>query len=379
VFGKKSNQQIAPGAKGQQSFCIKMYFGHRMNIEKQIDDWLCHLEREQLDATKLGLPAGSIPSFRTYPVFQIKRSDPNVFFPALIASKLLEWKHMMTSSQTERADKIVAGIVGTFHLYKSRRGRMHYNFWPTNPDIPFPNGRLLHRFDFFRLPDDIDDTALVYKALSADQDTLLTLREDIEKHFIKYYPQQPKVYAAWLGDKMPWVVDTCAIVNLLSLFRGLEPTEFTRQSDEHIKKILQEALYVAEPYRGALYYPDTAVIAYHLARWVSDQEDTHLLSTLQKSLEELLNAEKNKFRTMLYCISLMRLGASPIKSIAADRLAVDLQNYPWFYGTMLSAVRPNWLQRMGHFKLFQIAHSCAAWNHTLWIEYLILKEYSEKA
>ncbi|WP_339815500.1 hypothetical protein [uncultured Imperialibacter sp.] len=344
----------------------------------KIDDWLTLLEEEQLEATKFDLPVGSIPSVRTYPLFQIKRSDPNVFFPALIASKLLEWKHLMNSSQTERADKIAARIVSTVPLYKSRRGRMHYNFWPTSPDIPFPNGRLLHRFDFFRLPDDIDDTALVYSALPADQDTLLTLRKDIEKHFIKYYPQQPKVYAAWLGDKMPWVVDTCAIINLLSLFRGLWPTEFTRQSDEHIKKILQEALYVTEPYGVAPYYPDTAVIAYHLARWVSEQDDTLLLSTLQKSLEELLKAEKNEFRAMLYGISLMRLGASPIKSIAADRLAADLQKYPWFYGTMLSAVKPNWLQRVGRLKVFHISHSCPAWNYTLWVEYTLLKKMIEK-
>jgi len=344
----------------------------------KIDDWLTLLEEEQLEAANFDLPVGSIPSFRTYPLFQIKRTDPNVFFPALIASKLLEWKHLMNSSQALRADKIVGGIVGTFPLYKSRRGRMHYNFWPSDPDLPFPNGRFLHRFDFFRLPDDIDDTALVYKALSADQNTLLTLREDIEKHFIKYYPQQPKLYAAWLGDKMPWVVDTCAIVNLLSLFRGLEPTEFTRQSDEHIKKIIEEALYVTAPYKVAPYYPDTAVIAYHLARWVSEKDDTLLLSTLQKSLEELLKTEKNEFRAMLYCISLMRLGASPIKSIADDRLADDLQKHPWFYGTMLSAVRPGWLQRIGQLKLFHIAHSCPAWNHTLWLEYTLLKKMTEK-
>jgi hypothetical protein len=350
-----------------------------MNIEKHIDDWLCHLEREQLDATKLGLPAGSISSVRIYPLFKVSRKDPNVFFPALIASKLKEWKHLMTSSQTERADKIAAGIIGTFPTYKSRRGRMHYNFWPTNPDIPFPNGRVLHRFDFFLLPDDIDDTALVYSALSSDKPTLLSLQQDIEQHFIRHYAEQPRIYAAWLGDKMPWVVDACAMVNLLSLFRGLEPTEFTRQSDEQIKKIVDEELYMSAPYETAPYYPDTAVIAYHLSKWlVVTQRDVNLIDIFKGTINELLSKEKNAFKAMLYCICLLKLGEQPDGTSTPPLLTKKDMSFPWFYGTMLSAVKPGRLQRMGRFKLFQIAHSCTAWNHTLWTEYLILKEYSEK-
>jgi hypothetical protein len=346
----------------------------------KIDAWLTLLEGEQQEATKIGLPLGSIPSFRTYPLFQIKRSDPNVFFPALIAGKLQEWKHLMTSSQTARADKIIAGIVGTFPLYNSRRGRMHYNFWPTNPDIPFPNGKALHRFDFFRLPDDIDDTALVYSALSSNKLTILSLQQDIDEHFLRHYPKQPRMYAAWLGDKMPWVVDACAMINLLSLFQHqkLLPTTFTGTSEAYLKDIILTKRYIKTPYEVAPYYPDSAVIAYHLAKWLSgDREKLEpLIAGFVSDVEALLATEWNDFKAMLYAISLLKVGVRPLREIELYQLEGD--SYPWFYGSMLSAVKPRWLQKMGRFRLFHIAHSCPAWNHTLWVEYTLLKKVIEK-
>jgi hypothetical protein len=369
------------GNKINPAILLKDVFWARMETEKHIDNWLNVLAKEQQQARYLGLPLGCIPSVRSYPILKISRHDPNVFFPALIASKLQEWKHLMTFYQTERANKTIAGITGTFPLYKSRRGRMHYNFWPTNPDIPFPNGRFLHRFDFFRLPDDIDDTALVYSALSSDKPTVLSLQRDIEQHFILHYPKQPRLYAAWLGDKMPWVVDVCAMVNLLSLFREhrLEPSEFVVNTEAHIEKIITEASYIKIPYETAPYYPDTAIIAYHLSKWLMiTQQDAKLIHTFKGRIRELLGKEKNSFKAMLYCICLLRLGAKPDATTMPTGITKRDMAYPWFYGTMLSAVRPSWLQQMGHFKLFQIAHSCTAWNHTLWLEYLILKTHSEK-
>ncbi|WP_151996346.1 MULTISPECIES: hypothetical protein [unclassified Imperialibacter] len=359
---------------------MKDVFWSRMEAEKHIDNWLNVLAKEQQQARYLGLPLGCVPSVRSYPILKISRNDPNVFFPALIASKLQEWKHLMSSSQTERADKIVAGIVDTFPLYKSRRGRMHYNFWPTNPDIPFPNGKVLHRFDFFRLPDDIDDTALVYSALSSDKPTVLSLQQDIDEHFLRHYPKQPRMYAAWLGDKMPWVVDACAMINLLSLFQHhkLLPTAFTGTSEAYLKDIILTKSYIKTPYEVAPYYPDSAVIAYHLAKWLSGDREKleHLIAVFVSDIEALLATEWNDFKAMLYAISLLKLGVRPLREIELYRLEGD--SYPWFYGSMLSAVKPSWLQKMGRFRLFHIAHSCPPWNHTLWVEYTLLKKMIEK-
>lgn len=356
------------------------YFAPVPDLEKHIDEWLHLLENEQRKAKSLGFPAGSIPSYRVYPLVKVRRADPNVFFPALIAVKLNEWRALMTTDQVARANDIVKGIADTFPLYKSRRGRIHYNFWPTSPDVPFPNGRWLHQFDFFRLPDDIDDTALVYGALCHDREVVESLQADVERHLTTFYPEKPTIYAAWLGDKMPWVTDACAMVNLLSLFRahGLTSTEFMAHTDAQIERIITEGSYVKAPYQSAPYYPDTAVIAYHLSKWLAETGGKSSHAPLFKNtVRNLLRREKNAFRAMLYSICLFRLDEKPTDASAPLSIAEKDMSYPWFCGAMLSAVKAAWLRRLGGLGLFQIRHVCPAWNRTLWLEYHILKEYSE--
>ncbi len=253
---------------------------------------------------------------------------------------------------------------------------MHYNFWPTDTDLAFPNGKWLHRFDFFRLPDDVDDTAMVFDAMESNREKVFQLQQDIEQHFSTFYAEKHTLYAAWLGEKMPWVVDACAMINLIALFdkHDLEPTLYSTSSNLYLEKIVREGSYISNPYEVAPYYPDSAIIAYHLAKWLSQARiDNQLLVKFLQDVNALLAREVHPFKKMLYVICLLKLGET--KSIVPAPLDTD---YPWFYGTMLSAVKPGWLQRIGRLKSFHIAHSCTAWNQTLRMEYLILNEHSEK-
>jgi len=348
------------------------------DFKEKIDLWLIFLESRQSDAATFGFPKGSIPSVRRYPLFGITRNDPNVFFPALIAAKLLEWRSKLTADQTVRADAIVGGIRKTFPAYKSRRGRMHYNFWPTKPDIAFPLGKVLHHFDFFRLPDDIDDTALAYHALAANREAVKALQENIEQHFQQHYANRPKVYAAWLGDKMPWVTDVCAMVNLLSLFKshGLPPTAYSLESDTFVEQVILEKRYQKTPYKVSPYYPDTAVICYHLTTWALKSADD-IRKVLATDLELLYKAETNSFRAMIYEICLMKLGRQIPLSAKLNFTDRDL-HFPWFFGSMLSAVHSPTLRRLGKYRVFHIAHICEGWNLTLQMEKLFLEKEKGK-
>lgn len=339
--------------------------------------WLSSLENLQIDKADAQFPSGSIPSYRIYPVSKIRRADPNVFFSALIANKLMEWRHVMDEEQKNRATAILKKIADTFPLYKSRRGRMHYNFWPTKPDIPFPNGRFLHKLDFFRLPDDIDDTALVYGALQATPGEVTILQEDIEKHFSDHYPNQSQLYAAWLGDKMAFVVDVCAMTNLLNLFNrsGLPATEFSYASSSYLREVILSKAYISSPYKLSPYYPDTAVIAYHLAKWLSLTGDRReeLVRHMVPDLKALAEKEQHPFRAMLYASSLQRLNPDANYQISFEQIEPFLPVFPWFFGSMLSAIKWKTLQKRGNLKIFHIAHVCEAWNFTLWMEYQLLK------
>ena len=350
-------------------------------VESGIDSWLAELKRYR-DENGPQFPSGSIPSHRVYPLFNLTRADPNVYFPALIASKLLELGFMMNEEQKRLSDTIIRGIASTFQLYKSRRGRMHYNFWPTKPDIPFPNGKFLRKLDFLKLPDDIDDTALVYDALQSKPDALIMLQQNIEKHFSDHYPDQPKLYAAWLGEKMPFVVDVSAMTNLLNLFNksDLPVTEFSYASGNHLRKVILSRDYISYPYKVSPYYPDTAVIAYHLAKWISLTGDRRedLAQHMVPDLKALAENEQHTFRAMLYASSLLRLNTNANYQISFKQIKPFLPAFPWFFGSMLSAVKWKTLRKCGSWNIFHIAHVCEAWNFTLWVEYQLLKERARR-
>ncbi len=346
-----------------------------MRREQLVDSWLNRLEVLQTTAPGGVFPAGSFPSKRIYPVTGTVRADPNVFFPALIAGKLLEWMHVMDEGQKIRSTVILKKIEATFPLHKSRRGRMHYNFWPTDPDIPFPNGRLLHKLGFFRLPDDIDDTSMVYEASQAAAEQVKSLQRDIERHFLEHYPDQPRVYAAWLGDKMPFVVDVCAMTNLLNVFNKcrLPATAYSAGSRAFLLEVIALKTYVSCPYKVSPYYPDTAVIAYHLAKWLSLAGDQSAeCKQLTRDLEELAGNEMHPFRRMLYACSLLRLQAAENRHVSFEQVKPYLTTFPWFYGSMLSAVKWKILRQRGDWRIFHIAHVCEAWNYSLWTEYQLL-------
>ena len=345
-------------------------------VESGIDIWLAELKQRQ-DNTDPQFPSGSIPSYRVYPVSKIRRADPNVFFSALIANKLTEWRHVMDEEQKNRTAAILKKIAGIFPLYKSRRGRIHYNFWPTKPDIPFPNGKLLHRLDFFRLPDDIDDTSLVYGALQTAPTQVKALQQDIERHFSDHYSNQPKFYAAWLGEKIPFVVDVCALANLLNLFNksGLAATEFSSASSSYLREVILSRSYITSPYQVSPYYPDTAVIAYHLTSWLclAGGPFEAQKQQLAADIKALAEKEKHPFRAMLYASSLSRLNADVKFQISFEQIQPFLPVFPWFFGSMLSAVKWKALRKHGNLKIFHIAHVSEAWNFTLWAEYQLLK------
>lgn len=354
-----------------------------MTETELIDQWLDKLEPLVAGEGDANFPSGCIRSYRRYPVIRLQRPDPNVFFSALVVNKLLEWQHRMSDDQKQRSSQLIGRIRTSFSRYRSRRGRLHYNFWPTTPDIPFPNGRLLHRFDFFRLPDDIDDTALVYAAMQEDKAAVEALRQDIEQHFTTFYPGQPKLYAAWLGDRMPYVVDACAMTNLLNLFNrnDLPASACGLGSAEYLEKIIESRQYITSPYRAAPYYPDSSVIAYHLARWLyfCAKTESAIGFHFKKDLEELCKAESHPFKILLYSTALAYLGTDCSRHLSFSMLQPYLQTCPWFYGSMLSAVRSKALQKIGHWRAFHVAHVCEAWNFSLWVEYELLKSVTNNS
>ena len=101
-------------------------------------------------------------SVRKNDFWAYKRADDNVFGLASTLFLLKQNTRFFNKEQTLVFKEIEKNILSKFHLYQNKDGRETYNFYRTKPSRHFPNGIFMSRFDHFRLPDDIDDTALVY-------------------------------------------------------------------------------------------------------------------------------------------------------------------------------------------------------------------------
>src|SRR6478735_8180483 len=111
------------------------------------------------------VPSGLFLSLRKSPLLPLKRRDDNVFFTALILFTLSSYLNKMNKEERELYEQIRLKAISAFSSYTSLpEGIRLYNFWQKKAQAHFPGGLVLHRFRYFKLPDDIDDTALVWLA-----------------------------------------------------------------------------------------------------------------------------------------------------------------------------------------------------------------------
>ncbi|MBL4587090.1 MAG: hypothetical protein JKX84_08565, partial [Flavobacteriales bacterium] len=104
-------------------------------------------------------PKGVFSSQRYHPFLPYKREDDNLFFTASVVHILQGIASKLTSDEAKIADEIIAPAKQSFSLFKNKDGLDTFNFWQTKPSRHFPNGRFMHRFKHFQIPDDVDDTS----------------------------------------------------------------------------------------------------------------------------------------------------------------------------------------------------------------------------
>ena len=113
---------------------------------------------------------GLFPSQRVHPILPYRREDNNIFFSALIAFTLRQLRHHLPADQQNKVDKIVEAVHANYRYFKSDKGT--YNFWEPGASN-FPNGWVLHKFNWLEIPDDTDDSSLIMLTKSPSKDHLL--------------------------------------------------------------------------------------------------------------------------------------------------------------------------------------------------------------
>jgi hypothetical protein len=334
-------------------------------------------------------PAGIFPAQRVNPLIGYKRADTTIFFSTIICFTLQSIRKNVDAETALRIDRICEKVVANYPDFRNKDGLKTYNFWKTKPSRHFPNGYIFNRFEHFRIPDDVDDTAFIYMTSEPTWEELNWLKKKLVLHSNQYklrirntYPEYKslKAYSTWFGKNMYVEFDVCVLSNLMyCIFKyNLPLNEHDHASLEYIRSVIATDRYINVPFRCAHQYPRTPLIIYHVARLIAAFAPTSLEVVREKLISDTqLLIEKESLHPMdriLLSTSLIRLGV-PTKRVQTEHFNNEhFKGFGFFIAGLLTAYE-NWLlYRLSILPLFHMQWICEAHSWTLLAEYEVLWE-----
>jgi hypothetical protein len=334
---------------------------------------------------------GLFPAYRYNRHWRYQRPDQNLFFTAISAFTLQQLLPSLSPTEQTLASAIIERARATYSLFRNKDGLATYNFYATNPSQHFSHGWVMHRFRHFQLPDDIDDTAMVYLSRSGGpsqpgSDDLGFLTEKLVQHanrtrlvvrntFPEY--QSLRAYSTWFGKTMPIEFDACALANILCCVYtySLPLNVHAQDSLTLLADLVVTNRYRTDPFRAAHNYARPVLIAYHVARLMADH-DPEILRPVRTKLIADMRAELaialHPMEQMLWATSLLRLGES-VADMPLEGIEGTFHDFSFFIAGMLSAYEQPWLYRWAHHPFWHIRWRCDAHCRVLVLEYLVLK------
>ena len=329
---------------------------------------------------------GLFPSIRSNPWLGYRRTDTNVFFTAITVFTLQQLRKDVSPRAQERIDQIRELALIAYPAFQNKDGLDTYNFWPTRPSRHFPNGYLFHRFEHFRIPDDIDDTAMVYLTTNPPLETQRWLKSKLGQHANGSQPQRIqntyadyrnlRAYSTWFGKTMGVDFDACALSNVLYCIYQYELPRDQHDIDSltYLRSIVESGRYVAEPFRCAPHYARPSLIIYHLARLMaafSIPELEPIRPLLMRNAQEELVKATNRIEQMMLSTALIRLGGSA-SAVNLDNLESDLNAFHFFIAGLLTAYEQPLLRRFANRSIVQMRWYCEAHSWALVAEYMVI-------
>lgn len=364
--------------------------GNHLGTSEQIDILLQAIEALQSEGNSI-YPKGLFPSQRYHIFLPYRREDSNIFFTALILFTLHNAAPYCTPLQKQKIRDITQKAIACYPLYRSRKGLLTYNFWQTKPRAHFPHGHLLNKLKFLELPDDIDDTALIYLTTPRTREDALWLKSKLAQHanlskrtiqntFEKY--QGLRAYSTWFGKNMYIEFDFCVLCNLLYCLHHFEVPQNENDVDtvHYLRSVILANEHIKAPFRVAPSYPRTALILYHISRLLGTFDITGLIDLKEKLIrqtKEFLQREQPILDKILLAISLGRL-AGQCPDIAYS-LPLPYKNYYFFTGGLLTAFENPVAKKLAPLAAFHMKHTCEAYYLALLVEYEVVKKRCKEA
>ncbi|MBD2705384.1 hypothetical protein IC229_32520 [Spirosoma sp. BT702] len=331
--------------------------------------------------------SGLFASFRSNRSLRYRRADTNVFFTAITVFTLQNLRYVVSPQSQQLIDQIRERATLAYPMFRNKDGLQTYNFWPTRPSRHFPNGRIFGRFEHFRIPDDIDDTSMVYLTTIPLRSEQLWLKDKLAQHangsqsqrIVNTYPEYRnlKAYSTWFGKNMGVDFDACALSNILySIYSyDLPRNQHDTDSLTYLRSVVESGRYVAEPFNCAPHYARTSLIIYHLSRLMaafSPSELKPILDQLRSDAQKLLQNAQNRVEQLLLATSLLRLGKTA-PTIDLERIEADFTTFHFFIAGLLTAYEYPLLRRFADRPVTQMRWHCEAHCWALVAEYLSLR------
>ena len=334
---------------------------------------------------------GLFPAQRTNRLLNYQRPDTTIFFTAIIVFTLKKIKHLVSSKSQILIDKIAAKAVQNYPTFQNKDGLKTYNFWKTKPSRHFPNGHIFRHFEHFRIPDDVDDTAMIYLTSSSTHEELRWLKEKLSLHanlskqqIRNTYPEYRdlKAYSTWFGKNMYIEFDACVLSNILYCIyeHQLPINQHDTDSLKYIRSVIETDRYLTEPFRCAHQYPRTVPIIYHVARLMGAFTIPELEPIREKLIvdtRQLLQKKQHTLDEIVLQTSLMRLGAKEVlnaKFGVSNLDKKDFKDFYFFIAGLLTAYENPLLYRLAISPLTQMRWECEAHCWTLVAEYMALNQ-----
>ena len=357
-------------------------------LDEQIEQHLSAIEAEQAAAPPEFAP-GLFNAYRHHPIgYHVP--DDGLCYQALTVWALQRCLPLLSAIHQARVQQICASVIQHYPLYRSVPGLQTYNFWQTRPRPRFfPNGHIGHRDEFFRPPDDSDDTAFVYITSPQSDENNRWLKEDkYPKHanladgrrIAATLPQWRDLpaYTTFFTEKMPHGYDVVVMANVMHWVfgQGFELNRHDLATLQILRETLEQGLYLSHPYQISPYYPYPANIIDCIGRLVVDNQNEHtaamspLVASAAKSLlaGRLSPVQRIKLKSLL-----LRMGQAVEPEVGdtleTAHLDTEFSYFAFPLATEYSLAFAQWLSPSS---LLRIRFCCPAFNLAASLEYCLL-------
>ncbi|MDA9121283.1 hypothetical protein N9J52_04545 [Flavobacteriales bacterium] len=351
-----------------------------------VQNLLLELKRLQSKGNSI-YPRGIFPSQRYHPFLPYKREDDNLFFTASVVHILQGISNRFSEHERILVDEIIADAQSSYQLFQNKDGLDTYNFWQTKPSRHFPNGKFMNRFKHFQIPDDVDDTALIYLIENASKERVSILRQKLNKHANLAYKRafnplekyhDLKCYSTFFGEKMYIEFDICVLSNLMRVIL-LHFKDDLNEYDHDTLKFITEAIMNDEhnslPFYSAPNYPITELILYHVSRLIPLlplEYKCKIEGKIKADIQSRLKSISGMKKLMLENAAL-KLDLEIDSNTPTSTDVLNDKSFFFFHAGMITAFENSVAQKLAPSGFFHLRYTSKALNRALLIENMVLK------